>query len=260
VHDVLRRARRRRWRTTGLTGAAVTAVVVGAAVLAWPGTGNGADRLSVVPTSPTPQPSPGDTRAAHATPPRAQPTGSGGTGAAAGPGTHGQSAAVPGAVVASGGAPSQSGPRHSAPAPIRRTTVTYSGGCDPTADVVGWCELYTGPTAAHRKHPVALSIELCRPSVAGDGTVTFDDSREIDLELTDGDGTTQWVAGQGERNRQAQHSVLVRAGTCLRWFSVWDTVARDGFYAPPGDYDISYGLDSSDVSEGTSGTTLRLVD
>ncbi|HET6910375.1 MAG TPA: hypothetical protein VFH54_13620, partial [Mycobacteriales bacterium] len=99
-----------------------------------------------------------------------------------------------------------------------------------------------------------------RPSVDGDASVSFYDTREIDLELSDGDGTTDWVAGQGEQNRQVDHSVLVRGGTCLRWSSTWDTIAPDGFYAPPGDYDISYAVDSSDVSMSTSGPVLHLTD
>jgi len=260
VHDVFRRARRRRWRTAGLTATAVSAVVVSATVLAWPGTGNGADRLSVVPTSPTPRPSV-STDARPATPTGARPTAaaaSGGTLAASG---GSAATGVPGVAPLSGGSsPKQTGPRHSAAAPIRRTTVNYTGGCDPTAGVVGWCELYSGPTTAHRKHPVTLSVELCRPSVDGDASVTFYDTREVDLELSDDNGTTDWVAGQGERNRQVEHSVLVRGGTCLRWSSAWDTIAPDGFYAPPGDYDVSYGVDSNDVSTSTSGPVLHLVD
>ncbi|HET6909609.1 MAG TPA: hypothetical protein VFH54_09745, partial [Mycobacteriales bacterium] len=209
VLDVFRRARRRRWRTAGLTGAAVTAVVVGATVLAWPGTGNGADRLSVVPASPSPRPS-ASTGVRPATPAGTRPTVAAGTSAGAAAASGGTTASgIPGLAPLTGGiSPKQTGPRHSAAAPIRRTTVSYTGGCDPTAGVVGWCELYSGPTTAHRKHPVTLSIELCRPSVDGDASVSFYDTREIDLELSDGDGTTDWVAGQGEQNRQVDHSVL----------------------------------------------------
>jgi hypothetical protein len=150
--------------------------------------------------------------------------------------------------------------RHSAAAPISRTTVAFTSQCDATNDLAGWCELYSGPASAHRKHPVSLSMELCRLPVAGDGQVSFDDTREVDLIVESSAGAQQWRAGQGVKNSAHPHTVTVRGGTCLRWAATWDTIAGDGFYAPPGSYVIGYGLDSSQMSQFTSANALELTD
>ena len=103
-------------------------------------------------------------------------------------------------------------------------------------------------------------MELCRLPVAGDGQVTFDDSREVDLQVDASSGTTEWQAGQGVKNAAHSHTVNVRGGTCLRWAATWDTIAVDGFYAPPGNYDIGYGVDSSQLPGSTGGPVLQLTD
>jgi hypothetical protein len=150
--------------------------------------------------------------------------------------------------------------RHSANAPISRTTVGYNAACDATYDVQGWCALYTGPAQARRKHPVTLSVELCRPSVVGDGTVHFTDTRQVAFELDDSTGTKVWQAGQGLKYKNVTTAVVVKAGTCLRWSSSWDTISASGFYAPPGAYYVSFGLDSSDVSTISGGDNVTLTD
>ena len=150
--------------------------------------------------------------------------------------------------------------RHSAPSPITRTTVAFTSQCDATNDLAGWCQVYSGPASARRKHPVTLSTELCRLPVAGDGQITFADTREVLLEVDTNTGTPAWRAGQGVKNRQHEHTVTVRGGTCLRWAATWDTIGADGFYAPPGDYFIGYGIDSPQTSSVTSGDALRLTD
>jgi len=263
VRDVLDRARTRRRRRIALTAAGATAALtVGAVVAIAPGAGAGADRLHVEPASPAPTapptapPSPQQTTSSAPTP--SHPPIS--TSTAVGPG----SAVVrPFAPQPPADSPTPTAPahRHSAPAPITRTTVGYdAAACDATNDVVGWCIVYTGPDSGRRKHPVHLSMELCRPQVNGDGSIHFDDTREIDLELFAPDGSVQWRAGQGVRYASPGRTVVVRAGTCLRWVSTWDTIAPDGFYAPPGDYSISYALDSSDVGTSYGGITLHLTD
>jgi len=271
VQDVMRRARARRRRqalvTTGgfAVVAAVTGVLIGAA-----GTGTGADRLSVVPSGgdhSSSQPAPGGTGPTT----RARPTApSSVTASGVGP-------VLPGGPASSGGStqpgdafpapkPSASDTpyaptkRHSANAPISRSTVGYNADCDATYDVQGWCEVYSGPMQGQRKHPVTLSMELCRPSVVGDGTVHFTSTRQISMQLSDSTSTTVWHAGQGIAYQNKDFALTVKAGTCLQWKSTWDTISSTGFYAPPGSYTISFGLDSSDVSTVTGGDTLTLTD
>jgi len=267
VRDVLRRARARKRRRALLTSggfaavAAVTGILIGAA-----GTGTGADRLGVVPTAPDhhgARPAPGSTGPAA----RSQPTTPSTVGAAGSgtvlPGAPGPTAprnTFPVSRPSSSPTPTAPPKRQSANAPITRTTVGYDSACDPTYDVQGWCELYTGPTQARRKHPVALSVELCRPSVVGDGTVHFTNTREISFELDDANGTKVWAAGQGLTYKNATYALVVKGGTCVRWTSSWDTIAADGFYAPPGTYTYNFGLESSDVTTGTGGDALTLTD
>jgi hypothetical protein len=137
--------------------------------------------------------------------------------------------------------------------------VTFTSQCDATNDVVGWCVVYSGPSTVRRKHAATLSMELCRVPVAGDGQMTFYDTREVDLSVSDGDGKLFWQAGQGGRNINKEHTLTVRGGTCLRWSAVWDTIGRDGFYAPPGNYYVSYSPDSGDQVTG-GGQTLTVTD
>ena len=259
ARDVRRRARRRRRRQVALAAAAVAAIAVSGSLLALPGVGRGADRLSVVPASPSPRAAASHTPHTSpsgplSAPPQGQSTGK----------RDGAPPATP-ASVFNGPAPEDSPTptapvrRHSAPAPITRTTVAFTSQCDATNDLAGWCQVYSGPASARRKHPVSLSMQLCRLPVAGDRQVTFSDTREVLLELYTTAGTTSWQAGQGTKNSQHEHTVTVRGGTCLRWAATWDTIGRDGFYAPPGDYSISYGADSSDMSF-TGGDQLHLTD
>ncbi len=272
VRDVMRRAQaRRRRRALVTTGgfavvAAITGVLIGAA-----GTGTGADRLTVVPGGPQHGSSgqaPSSTGpSAHARPVSPSTGGHGGTGPVLPGGSSGSTGPGAGGNPLPAPSPSDSPTpyaptkRHSAKAPINRTVVNYNVACDATYDVQGWCEVYSGPTQATRKHPFALSMELCRPSVVGDGTIQFDDSRQIQLIVYDSSGNQVWAAGQGERYANTTSSVVVKAGTCLRWTSSWDTIEPDGFYAPPGDYSIGMDLDSSDVSPGNTSTpTLTLTD
>ena len=262
VREVLQRARHRRRRRIALTatGAAVIAAVGGVLAIVPSAGVDGADRLKVVPASPSPQPSrvladkprpllspsPADATAQDSAPGRPA------------PGT----ATTPFGPQPPADSPTPTAPttRKSASAPITRTTVGYDSACDATNDIVGWCVVYTGPDTARRKHPVRLSMELCRPQVNGDGTIHFDDTRQIDLELFAPDGSTVWRAGQGIGYRSPGPDVVVRAGTCLRWVSTWDTIAPDGFYAPPGTYPVSYAIDSSDVGGSFGGPSLELTD
>ncbi|MDQ1747379.1 MAG: hypothetical protein QOD07_1642 [Frankiaceae bacterium] len=267
MRDVLRRARARTRRRALLTSggfavvAAVPGVLIGAA-----GTGTGADRLRVVPAAPDhagARTAPGSTGpSAHAQPPTPSSVGATGSGTvlpgAPGPTTSGN--AFPAPRPSSSPTPTAPPKRHSANAPIKRTTVGYDSACDPTYDVQGWCELYTGPAQARRKHTVTLSMELCRPSVVGDGTVHFYDTREIFLGLDDSSGSPVWRAGQGIKYKTTTYALVVKAGTCVRWTSSWDTISADGFYAAPGNYNITFGLDSNDVSTVTGGDTLTLTD
>lgn len=269
VRDVMRRARaRRRRRTLVTTGsfavaAAITGVLIGAA-----GPGTGADKLTIVPATPdhsSAQPSPGSTGSAHprpSSPSSARPQGSGPVLLGSPPAQAGSASGNPLAQPTPPASPTPYAPvkRHSANAPISRTTVGYNAACDATYDVQGWCELYTGPSQARRKHTVALSMELCRPSVVGDGTVHFTDTRQIVMELYDSTGTRVWQAGQGLKYKNVTSAVVVKAGTCLRWSSSWDTISTSGFYAPPGDYTVSFGLDSSDVSTVSGGDVVTLTD
>ena len=270
VRDVMRRARaRRRRRTLVTTGgfavvAAITGVLIGAA-----GTGTGADRLTVVPGGGdhgAGQPTPRSTGlVAHARPSSPSTVGQPGTGpvlpggSSNGGGSTGPNP-FPQSTPSDTPTPYAPTKRHSANAPITRSTVGYNIKCDATYDVQGWCELYTGPTQARRKHTVTLSLQLCRPSVVGDGTVHFTDTRQIDLQLSDGTGTTVWQAGQGIKYKNTSSALVVKAGTCVQWKSSWDTISSNGFYAPPADYNISFGLDSNDVSMTTGGDTLTLTD
>jgi hypothetical protein len=271
VRDVMRRARaRRRRRTLVTTGgfaavAAITGLLIGAA-----GTGTGADRLTVVPAGPdhgSAQPAPRSTGpTAHAQPSSPSSVGQPGSGPVL-PGSSGGNGngsapdnTFPQPTPSDSPTPYAPTKRHSANAPITRTVVGYNIKCDATYDVQGWCELYTGPTQARRKHTVTLSMQLCRPSVVGDGTVTFDDTRQIDMQLEDSNGTPVWHAGQGIKYKNQRFALVVKAGTCVQWKSSWDTISATGFYAPPGDYTVAFGLDSSDLSTFTTGDTLTLTD
>jgi hypothetical protein len=274
VRDVMRRARaRRRRRALVTTGgfavvAAVTGVLIGAA-----GTGTGADRLSVVPAGPDhsgsqsapsstgpsahARPSPSSVRPAGSGPvlPGQQPSnGDGGSGSA------GHDDAFPAPTPTPSTTPYAPTKRQSADAPITRTTVGYNTDCDATYDVQGWCELYTGPSQGRRKHVVTFAMELCRPSVVGDGTVHFTSTRQVYLQLSDSNGEKVWQAGQGIAYKNKTFALVVKAGTCLRWTSSWDTIAANGFYAPPGGYTVSFGLDSSDVSTVNGGDSFTLTD
>ena len=271
VRDVMRRARaRRRRRALVTTGgfavvAAVTGVLIGAA-----GTGTGADRLSVVPTDgehSSSHPAPGGTSpATHARPPSPSSVTASGVGPVlpGGPAPSGGSTqpgnAFPVPKPTASTTPYAPTKRHSADAPITRSIVGYNLACDATYDVQGWCELYSGPSQGRRKHPITLSMELCRPSVVGDGTVHFTSTREITMQLSDGAGTTVWHAGQGITYQNKDFALTVKAGTCVQWKSAWDTISSTGFYAPPGSYMVSLGLDSSDVGTVTGGDTLSLTD
>ena len=260
VRDVLDRARSRRRRRVALAAAVTAAAAaIGGVIAVVPDAGAGADRLRVVPASPAPESAP-------VTTPRALPSSST-LGRSSGPSIPGSSAqgtppTPPSGRPATAESPTPTAPtlRRSASAPISRTSVGYDSDCDATNDIVGWCVVYTGPSSARRKHPVQLSIELCRPQVNGDATIHFSDRREIDLELLDAAGSKQWQAGQGIRYRSPGAAVVVRAGTCLRWVSSWDTIAPNGFYAPPGSYSVSYAIDSSDVGGSYGGPTLQLTD
>jgi len=271
VRDVMRRARARRRRRALVTSggfavvAAVAGVLIGAA-----GTGSSADRLTVVPAGPDnggSQSAPSSTGpTAHARPTSPSGVGTqasgpvlpGGNGPAAGP--SGSNNAFPVPKPSPSSTPYAPTKRHSADAPISRSMVGYNAACDATYDVQGWCEVYSGPVQGQRKHPVTLSMELCRPSVVGDGTVHFTSTRQISMQLSDSTGTTVWHAGQGITYQNKNFALTVRAGTCLQWKSTWDTISSTGFYAPPGSYTVSFGLDSSDVSTVTGGDTLTLTD
>jgi hypothetical protein len=261
ARDVLRRARRRRRRQVVLSAAGVAAVTLAGTLFALPGVGRSADRLSVVPASPSPGTTATAARAPHPGD-SGRPTASG---QAQGAGNGAGHPASPPATVLAGPSPADSPTptsqrrRHSAAAPITRTTVGFTSQCDATNDLAGWCEVYSGPGSARRKHPVSLSMELCRLPVAGDAQLTFDDSREVDLEV-ESNGTREWQAGQGVKNATHSHTVTVRGGTCLRWAATWDTIGADGFYAPPGGYGVSYGVDSSQLPGFTTGLDLTLTD
>ena len=258
--DVRRRARRRRRRQVVLAAAAVAAIALSGSLLALPGVGRGADRLSVVPASPSPRAA--ASHLPHASPsgrrsplPQQQPQGTGKSRPAS-------TSANPNNGPAPEDSPTPTAParKHSAAAPITRTTVAFTSQCDATNDIAGWCQVYSGPGSARRKHPVSLSIELCRMPVAGDGQVTFSDTREVSFFVYTYNGTTVWQAGQGVKNSQREHTVTVRGGTCLRWAATWDTIDRAGFYAPPGEYSMGYAVDSSNMTSFTSGDTLQLTD
>ena len=262
AQDVFRRARARRRRQALLTSSGFAVVGTVAGVLLFvPGAGTGADRLSVVPASPQPTQSQAGSPAVKPSPvlPSATPT-------LGPPGNGGRPAGPPrpGAAAATDGSPTPYAPsrRHSAPAPITRSTVGMNPGCDTAsaAEGNGWCLLYAGPHTALRKHPVRLSAELCRASIYGDGTVQFSDTRQIFFQMQGQTGEVDWTAGQGVRNRATPSTQVVAAGTCLRWSATWDTVAANGFYAPPGDYSVSLGLDTSGSSMGTGGDVLTLTD
>lgn len=267
ARDVMRRARARRRRQTLVTTGclAVAGAVAGIVLVAAPGVGAGADRLTVVPASPGPnhqQSAPANgARPGHPNPAPSPSTRAGsqlgvpgsGNQAPGHSGSFGQSAPTD--------SPTPYAPvkRHSANAPITRTTVGYNSACDATYDVQGWCVLYTGPTTARRKHNVVLSMELCRPAVVGDGTVRFSSTRQVDFSVYDGYYNKVWQAGQGLKYKNTPSSLVVHAGTCLRWTSTWDTIAPSGFYVPPGSYSPSYLVDSN-ISYSTSGGSLALTD
>ena len=62
------------------------------------------------------------------------------------------------------------------------------------------------------------------------------------------------IPSQRTRNDMDAAAELRTAG------ATWDTIGADGFYAPPGDYFIGYGIDSPQTSSVTSGDALRLTD
>ena len=262
VQDVFRRARSRRRRQALLTssGFAVVGTVAGVLLIV-PGAGTGADRLSVVPASPQPGQSQTASTAAKPSPASSSTSSARGRPAA---GQQPMGPPRPADAGATEASPTPYAPtrRHSAPAPITRSTVGMNPGCDPAsaAEGNGWCLLYTGPQTARRKHPVQLSAELCRASIYGDGTVQFNDTRQIFFQLQEQTGAVDWTAGQGVRNRAATTNQVVRAGTCLRWTATWDTIAANGFYAPPGYYSISLGLDTAGGSTTTGADSLTLTD
>jgi len=236
--QVIRAARHRRHRRLGAVLSSVAlgvAVVLGVASLSGV-TRDGAEQLTVVDTPP---PRPAPTVASSPAPDTASsPVSAGGSStSAAAPGGSGSS---PGTADSPRPTPPRSTARRTSP--IVRSTRTDSdttdlctGGSGSAAD---WCVRTVDPGTVSRGTSVTLRGELCRLRPAGAATVTFQDTREAVLEVSDG-YAVDWQGGEGIRYSKPGRTVTVQPGTCLVWSSVWDTRDRDGFLVPPGLYDFS---------------------
>lgn len=153
--------------------------------------------------------------------------------------------------------------RRPAPAPVTRVP----GGTIETGDLCGgdsvdgttqtWCARYTGPATAKRGQSVDLSFELCRYPTAGDAEIRFDSDLEV-LAYVGSYDDPEWRAGQGLTYAASPHTATVRAGSCLRWSSAWDTRGPDGFLVVPGDYDFA-GQPSSGQGLPVAVATVRVV-
>ena len=258
AEQVIRAARHRRHQRLGVLASSVSlGVVVVLGVVSLPRlTHDRAQELTVLDT-PSPRPA-----ATAATTPRPD---VGPTPAAAGRPTPSTAAqAVPGTAPGTADSPPPASPRSTArrTSPIVRSTRTdtdttdlCTGGAGSAAD---WCVRTVDPGPVTRGTPVTLRGELCRLRPAGAATVTFEDTREAALEVSDG-YAVDWQGGEGLRYTKPGRTVTVQPGTCLVWSSVWDTRDRDGFLVPPGSYDFSLGVSLDGSSYGTS-QSLTVVD
>jgi len=247
---------RRRRKVSGLLSsvAAATVLVLGAVVVSGSPSG-GADQLTVT-DDPTATPS---QRTSAAPVPNVVPSSRPQAGT-----TNRPSTASSGTGGETASSPPPSPPRSTARrvSPIRRSTRTIDdptdlcdGGAGSLAD---WCIRTVDPGTVHRGHAVSLQGEMCRMRGATAATVTFDDTREVSLEVSDG-SAVDWQSGEGLTYRKPGRTVTVQPGTCLVWSSVWDTRDRDGFLVPPGRYDFSLTI----LAEGAGyvgGTVLTVED
>jgi hypothetical protein len=181
-------------------------------------------------------------------------------------GSHAATAVGPTTASSDGtvSSPPPASPRSTArrTSPIYRSTRTdtdttdlCSGGSGSVAD---WCVRTVDPGQVHRGTSVTLRGELCRLRPSQAATVTFSDTREATLEVSDG-SAVEWQGGEGIRYRSPGRTVTVQPGTCLVWSSVWDTRDRDGFLVPPGTYDFSLSI-SMNSSGYSVGSTMTVVD
>ena len=249
---VVRRGNLRRART-GAAAGAVAGLVVGVALLApWQGP---SARDSLLPTDdPTPTPSaslvalPQSTRLPIATPSPSVPSV---PSPAAGP------RSTPSPAAATSAPTPSSAPRRSSPITRGTSTIADDDLCSDGGTVTsGWCLRYTGPSTARRGTPVTLSAALCRVTRFGASTLTFGDTREIELDV---DGTG-WQAGQGERYTSPGRTVTVQGGHCLTWASTWDTRDADGFLVVPGKYDVGLGIQADVGFSSSQGEALTVTD
>lgn len=249
---VVRRGNLRRARSGAAAGAAA-GLVVGVALLApWQGPGA---RDSLVPADdPTSTPTPTVVALPRATRPPVVIPAPAVPSLPTAPATATTRPSAPPPATAPTPSPAA---RRSSPITRGTSTIADDDLCSDGSTVAsGWCLRYTGPSTARRGTPVRLSAALCRITSFGAATITFGDTREIQLEV---DGTG-WQAGQGERYTSPGRTVTVEGGHCLTWASTWDTRDADGFLVVPGSYTIGLGVSGSVGIASSQGDALTVTD
>ncbi|MDX6275006.1 MAG: hypothetical protein QOJ92_2216 [Frankiales bacterium] len=261
--------RRRAQRQLGSAGAAGAFALAAVLVATHPfsAAGRGSDSLRVAgdpPATAEPTPSAGVASAE----PTAEPTASGTPTAT----DHslGQSLGSGGNYGNGNGAPSAAPGDSSSPDPTdrvsakpARSVVAFSAGEDcSTSGVplnsVQWCGRYAGDASVARGGTARVAVDLCRPSAQGDGSVQFSNEDGAYLEVDSSASQPEWSSQDGRHVANTTETVTVKAGTCLRWTTTWDTRDRDGFRVRPGDYYVSYSFSYSNGSYSSSGGTLTV--
>ena len=260
---VVRAARRRRRRQAAAAAGAAAAVVLGTAgsLVFGGGPSPAADRLNTVNGGPTPSPSASESGARAPTP---LTTAHGGVTVAPHPVGSTTTVVAPHSAGTAVAAPPVSSVRRADRSPITRGSGTIAADdlCSDNSGYAafGWCVRYVGPSTVRRGHTTVLSGELCRLASYPAATVSFASTREVDLAVLDAHGNTRWQAGQGISYRRPGRTVTVPGGSCIVWSSPWNTRGPDGFLVPPGDYNASVGIESSDTTMPSVGTSIQVID
>jgi hypothetical protein len=108
---------------------------------------------------------------------------------------------------------------------------TY-GGSDGVQYGVDWC---VAGTATRTSGGVRLSVQVCRDSAGGSGTLTFDGTREVNLAVRQGNRTV-WDWAKLHPGGTGTHSLSADGNGCWTWSVVWPDIAQDGSSAGRGSF------------------------
>ncbi|HUR14612.1 MAG TPA: hypothetical protein VM097_09000 [Mycobacteriales bacterium] len=129
---------------------------------------------------------------------------------------------------------------------------------DPNVAAYGYCLRAFQTGVIHRGHAVAVGGEVCVPRTGRTTTLRTESTREADIAVSDRSGVL-WQGGEGLRYTKPGPTITVEPGSCVGWTSPWDTRDREGFVVPPGTYELTLGIGTSN-GVSTWGGTLTVED